>query len=104
MNILAVIHVRICFFFFILFFSIDFDLQCYITIKAMTPVEHKKVVPHTVLFAGKAAPGYYAAKLTIHLIINVAHVINADPELKGLLTILFLPEYSVYMAELNTCI
>jgi starch phosphorylase len=81
MNILAVIH-------------------RYLTIKALTPEKRKKVVPRTVLFAGKAAPGYYAAKLTIRLIVNVAHVINADPDVKGILTVLFLPDYAVSVAEL----
>ncbi len=98
MNILAVIHVRLrCLVFFLV---IDFGSQRYLSIKAMTPAERKKVVPRTILFAGKAAPGYYAAKLTIRLIVNVAHVINADPDVKGILTVLFLPDYSVSVAEL----
>lgn len=72
----------------------------YFTIKSMTPEERKKVVPRVVLFAGKAAPGYYMAKLTIRLIVNVGKIINADPDVKGLLTLLFLPDYSVSLAEL----
>jgi hypothetical protein len=74
--------------------------QRYFTIKAMTPAERKTVVPRVVLYAGKAAPGYYMAKLTIRLIVNVGRIINADPEVQGLLTVLFLPDYSVSLAEL----
>lgn len=66
----------------------------------MTPEERKSVVPRVVLFAGKAAPGYYIAKLTIKLIVNVGKIINSDPDVKGLLTLLFLPDYSVSVAEL----
>ena len=57
---------------------------------------NKKVV----FFAGKAAPGYYIAKLTIRLIVNVARVINADPDTKDYLEMFFLPDYSVSLAEL----
>jgi glycogen phosphorylase len=56
-------------------------------------------VPRTVLFGGKAAPGYYMAKLTIKFINNVAGIINHDPATKGLLEIHFLPNYRVSLAE-----
>ncbi|KAH7922471.1 glycosyltransferase family 35 protein [Leucogyrophana mollusca] len=71
----------------------------YLTLKAMTPAERKKVIPRNVFFAGKAAPGYYVAKLTIRLIVNVARVINADPDTKDYLNLFFLPDYSVTLAE-----
>ncbi|KAL4248795.1 Alpha-1,4 glucan phosphorylase [Abortiporus biennis] len=72
----------------------------YLTLKAMTPAERKKVNPKVVFFAGKAAPGYYIAKLTIRLIVNVARIINDDPETKDLLSLYFLPDYSVSLAEI----
>lgn len=66
----------------------------------MTPAERKKVNPRVVFFAGKAAPGYYIAKLVIKLIVNVARVVNADPDTKEYLEVYFLPDYSVSVAEL----
>ncbi|KAI0641026.1 glycogen phosphorylase [Trametes meyenii] len=71
----------------------------YLTLKDMTPEERKKVNPKVVFFAGKAAPGYYIAKLTIRLIVNVARIINQDPDTKDLLSLYFLPDYSVSLAE-----
>jgi starch phosphorylase len=72
----------------------------YLSIKAMSPEERAKVTPRVVLFAGKAAPGYWMAKLIIRLIVNVGKVVNSDPDAKGILTVLFLPDYSVSLAEL----
>ncbi|KAH8114838.1 glycosyltransferase family 35 protein [Phellopilus nigrolimitatus] len=72
----------------------------YLALKAMTPEERKKVNPRVVFFAGKAAPGYYIAKLTIRLIVNVARVINADPDTSPYLEMFFLPDYSVSLAEI----
>src|SRR5260221_2344990 len=57
------------------------------------------MTPHTFFFAGKAAPAYTFAKLTIKLIGNVAGTINGDPAARGRLKILFLPEYNVSLAE-----
>jgi len=56
--------------------------------------------PRNVLIGGKSAPGYVMAKLIIKLINNVAHVINADPETKGLLRVAFIPDYRVSVMEL----
>ncbi len=55
--------------------------------------------PRTVLFAGKAAPGYWAAKQIIKLIHNVAAVVNKDPRANQFLRIAFLPDYRVSLAE-----
>ncbi|KAG2006281.1 glycogen phosphorylase [Coprinopsis cinerea AmutBmut pab1-1] len=71
----------------------------YLTLKNMSAEQKKKVNPRVVFFAGKAAPAYYIAKLTIRLIVNVARVINADPDTKDYLQLYFLPDYSVSLAE-----
>ncbi|KAG6830923.1 hypothetical protein H0H92_013851 [Tricholoma furcatifolium] len=72
----------------------------YLTLKNMTPAQRKKVNSRVVFFAGKAAPAYYIAKLTIRLIVNVARILNADPDTKDYLTVYFLPDYSVSLAEI----
>jgi glycogen phosphorylase len=56
-------------------------------------------VPKTYIFAGKAAPGYWAAKQIIKLINNVGQVINHDPRLKGQIRVVFIPNYRVSLAE-----
>jgi starch phosphorylase len=55
--------------------------------------------PRTVFFSGKAAPGYWTAKLLIKLIHSIAEVVNADPRSREHLRVVFLPDYRVTLAE-----
>ena len=57
------------------------------------------VVPRTVIFGGKAAPGYYMAKEIIRFICNLAETVNSDPDMDGKLRVVFLPNYSVKLGE-----
>ena len=56
--------------------------------------------PHTFLFGGKAAPGYFMAKLIIRLINDVGTVINSDPAVAQKLRVYFIPNYSVTLGEI----
>jgi starch phosphorylase len=56
-------------------------------------------VPRTVIFAGKAAPGYAMAKLIIKLINDVADIVNNDLRVHGRLKLAFVPNYGVSVAE-----
>jgi glycogen phosphorylase len=57
------------------------------------------MTPRTFFFAGKAAPAYQRAKLIIKFINNLAGTIDADAVVRGRLKVVFLPEYSVSLAE-----
>ncbi|NEG89506.1 glycogen/starch/alpha-glucan phosphorylase [Bifidobacterium aerophilum] len=57
------------------------------------------ILPRTVFFGAKAAPGYYLAKMTIQLINNVSKVVNNDPDVKGKLAVHMLPNYNIEMAQ-----
>jgi starch phosphorylase len=56
-------------------------------------------VPRTFIFAAKAAPGYMMAKLIIRLIHGIAEIVNGNPRTKEKLSVVFLPDYRVSLAE-----
>jgi len=53
------------------------------------------ITPRTIIFGGKAAPGYFMAKLIIKLINSVAEVVNNDPDVAGRIRIVFFPDFNV---------
>ena len=57
-------------------------------------------MPRVKFFGGKAAPSYHNAKLIIKLANDVAKVINRDPAVRGLLKVVFVPNYNVCLAEI----
>jgi len=59
----------------------------------------KIVQPMTFLFGGKAAPGYAYAKLVIKFINSIANLVNNDSQTKGVLTVLFMENYDVSLAQ-----
>jgi starch phosphorylase len=68
----------------------------YNTIRANPTIDF---APRVKIFAGKAAASYTQAKLIIKLAIDVARVVNSDPTVRGLLKVVFLPNYNVSLAE-----
>jgi glycogen phosphorylase len=58
------------------------------------------VLPRTFIFGGKAAPGYFMAKMFIKLINSVADMVNHDPDVNGRLKVIFLSNYNVSLGEL----
>ena len=74
----------------------------YLTIKAMSPEERKKLAPRVSIFGGKAAPGYWMAKTVIHLVCSVGEVVNKDPDVGDLLKVIYIEDYNVSKAEIIT--
>jgi starch phosphorylase len=67
--------------------------------EAMKAQPQRNWVPRVKIFAGKAAASYYRAKQIIKLIHDVARVVNNDPLLRGMLKVVFLPNYNVSLAQ-----
>jgi glycogen phosphorylase len=61
--------------------------------------EYKDNIKRSFFFAGKAAPGYFQAKLIIKLITSVSQAINQNPDTRGKLSVTFLPNYCISQAE-----
>ena len=55
--------------------------------------------PRTMVFGGKAAPGYAMAKLIIRLIVGIAEIVNIDPAIDGRLRVVFLPNFNVSLGQ-----
>jgi starch phosphorylase len=70
-------------------------ISLYNRIKANPNID---ITPRTFLFGGKAAPGYYIAKLIIKLINSIADVVNRDPDVRGRVKVLFMKDYNVKFA------
>ncbi len=66
---------------------------------SLTEDNAEPAAPRTYVFAGKAAPGYWAAKQIIKLINSVAATVNGDPRTLGKLAVVFVPDYRVSVAE-----
>lgn len=60
---------------------------------------HAEMTPRTFIFGGKAAPGYFMAKLIIKLINSVGEVVNADPDVRGRLRVAFVPDFNVKTSQ-----
>ena len=71
-------------------------LTLYLRIKRNPNID---IAPRTFIFGGKAAPGYYTAKLMIKLINSVGDVINNDPDMKDRLKVVFFPNFNVTNAQ-----
>jgi glycogen phosphorylase len=76
--------------------NVLYIITLYNRIKANPDID---ITPQTFLFAGKAAPGYFMAKLIIKLINSVADVVNRDPDVRDRIKVVFLKDYSVKFAQ-----
>ena len=81
--------------------NIIYVIHRYLTILDTPSAERAaKFVPRVVMIGGKAAPGYYNAKVIIELINRVSMKINSDREIGELLKVVFLPNYCVSSAQI----
>ncbi|MBN2184698.1 MAG: glycogen/starch/alpha-glucan phosphorylase [Candidatus Krumholzibacteriota bacterium] len=71
-------------------------ITCWLRLKNESGFE---MHPRTFFFAGKTAPDYYISKMVIKLICHAAEIINRDPVTKGIIKVVFLPNYCVSLAE-----
>ncbi|MEA5469479.1 glycogen/starch/alpha-glucan phosphorylase, partial [Spirulina sp. 06S082] len=58
-----------------------------------------EIVPRTFIFGGKAAPGYFMAKLVIKLINSVGEIVNKDPDVRGRLKVVFMANFNVSLGQ-----
>ena len=81
--------------------NIIYVIHRYLTIKD-TPADQRtqNFVPRVIIIGGKAAPGYYNAKVIIELINRVSQVVNNDKDIGDLLKVVFLPNYNVSSAQI----
>jgi len=81
--------------------NILYTIFRYLQIKDTPANERKqKFVPRVVMIGGKAAPGYYTAKVIIELINRVSMKINSDSDIGDLLKVVFLPNYCVSACQI----
>ena len=73
-----------------------YAIHCYNLLKENPK---RKWQPRTIIFGGKAAPGYYMAKLVIKLISSIGEMVNNDPDVGDNLKVVYLPNYRVSLAE-----
>ncbi len=74
-------------------------LQVIARYQAIVDAPNADWVPRTVVFSGKAASAYHTAKTIVRLIHDVARLVNGDPLVAGRLKVVFIPNYSVSLAE-----
>ena len=81
--------------------NILYVVHRYLSIKETPSHERASMfVPRVVMIGGKAAPGYYTAKIIIELINAVSRVVNSDSDIGDLLKVVFLPNYNVSSAQI----
>lgn len=81
--------------------NILYVIHRYLSIINTPPEERKrKFLPRSIIFGGKAAPGYTTAKRIIKLISAVGEKVNRDSAVGDLLKVVFLPNYNVSLAEI----